>query len=150
MSEAILKSHQYLDEQNIPYRRLSFSPDTEKGAANVAHALGFKESQMVKSLIFEVGGTNEHIMILVPADKNAISSNLKKAIRSRDIRMATPAGVILTTGYAIGSIPPFSWQQKGFRTFIDEEFMVEEEIIIKPEDLVKAANAKIVNLTRPQ
>ena len=63
------------------------------------------------------------------------------------------------TGYRIGSIPPFSWQAPGTRTFVDEALMEEpvlgvgagvwgEEILIRPADLVRAANAAVVNLTR--
>jgi prolyl-tRNA editing enzyme YbaK/EbsC (Cys-tRNA(Pro) deacylase) len=48
-----LPSHLYLDELDIPYEARSFSPETEKGAANVAHVLGFSERQAVKTLIFE-------------------------------------------------------------------------------------------------
>src|SRR5207237_10342746 len=50
---AILPAHAYLDRHGIPYERRAFPPDTEKGAASVARALGFRERQMVKTLIFE-------------------------------------------------------------------------------------------------
>ena len=35
-----LQAHLYLDQYNIPYEAREFSPQTEKGAANVAHVLG--------------------------------------------------------------------------------------------------------------
>ena len=47
-----LPAHTYLDNLGIPYERLTFPPSTEKGAANVSAALGFREDQMVKTLIF--------------------------------------------------------------------------------------------------
>ena len=74
-----LPSHRFLDERCVPYRRLSFSPDTEKGAANVARALGFEEAQMVKTLIF-VTGTGEHALVMLGGDKSAISGRLKRAL----------------------------------------------------------------------
>ena len=49
----ILPSHEYLDNKEIPYRTLEFPESTAKGAAPVAQALGFRERQMVKTLIFE-------------------------------------------------------------------------------------------------
>jgi Cys-tRNA(Pro)/Cys-tRNA(Cys) deacylase len=63
-----------------------------------------------------------------------------------------------TTGYVIGSIPPFGWQPQGFRTFLDVSLMQEpvlgvgtgvwgNEILITPENLVKASGARVVNLT---
>jgi Cys-tRNA(Pro)/Cys-tRNA(Cys) deacylase len=152
-----LPSHTYLDERNIPYERKSFPPDTEKGAANVAHALGFSERQAVKTLIFQVD-TGERVLVMLGGDQNAISGNLKKAIGSRNIQMASPEVVKATTGYIIGSIPAFGWQPPGFRTFLEASLVKEpilgtgagqwgEEIMITPENLIKASNAIVVNLT---
>ena len=40
-----LPAHRFLEERDIPHRRLEFPADTEKGAANVARALGYSEAQ---------------------------------------------------------------------------------------------------------
>ncbi|CAG1014858.1 partial Cys-tRNA(Pro)/Cys-tRNA(Cys) deacylase YbaK, partial [Anaerolineales bacterium] len=152
-----LPSHIYLDERSIPYEARSFSSETEKGAANVAHALGFSERQAVKTLIFQVD-TGERVLVMLGGDQNAISGNLKKAIGSRNIKMAEPEVVKETTGYVIGSIPAFGWQPEGFRTFLEASLVNEpilgtgggqwgEEIMITPENLIKASNAIVVNLT---
>jgi len=152
-----LAAHLYLDQLGLPYERRAFPAATEKGAANVARALGFRERQMVKTLIFEVD-TGERVLVMLGGDQSAISGHLKKAIGSRDIRMASPEAVKATTGYEIGSIPPFHWQPDGFRSFIDESLMSEsvlgvgaglwgEEILILPENLVRASRAQVVNLT---
>jgi Cys-tRNA(Pro)/Cys-tRNA(Cys) deacylase len=152
-----LPSHNYLDEQGIPYEQKSFPPSTEKGAANVARALGFSERQAVKTLIFQVD-TGELVLVMLGGDQNAVSGNLKKAIGSRNIRMADPDVVKETTGYVIGSIPAFGWQPPGFRTFLEASLMGEsilgtgagqwgEEIMISPQDLVQASDAIVVNLT---
>jgi Cys-tRNA(Pro)/Cys-tRNA(Cys) deacylase len=147
----------YLDTLGIPYKRMAFSPQTEKGAANVARALGFAERAMVKTLIFETD-KGERALIMVGGDQNAISGHLKKVLSSRNIKMATPQAVIEVTGYEIGSIPPFSWQPPGFRSIIELSLMDEaelgvgtgqwgEEIIITPANLRLASSAEIVNLT---
>jgi Cys-tRNA(Pro)/Cys-tRNA(Cys) deacylase len=152
-----LPAHLYLDQLGLPYERRTFPAATEKGAANVARALGFRERQMVKTLIFEVD-TGERVLVMLGGDQSAISGNLKKAIGSRNIRMASPEAVKVTTGYEIGSIPPFHWQPDGFRSFLDESLMTEqvlgvgaglwgEEILISPENLVRASRAQVVNLT---
>ena len=153
-----LPSHLYLDERNIPYEARRFPPETEKGAANVAHVLGFPERQAVKTLIFQVVDTGECVLVMLGGDQNAISGNLKKAIGARNIRMAPPEVVKGTTGYVIGSIPAFGWQPDGFRSFLEASLMNEpilgtgagqwgEEIMITPENLVRASNAIVVNLT---
>ncbi len=147
----------YLAHHNIAYRRMQFSPETEKGAANVARALGFAERAMVKTLIFETD-KGECALIMVGGDQNAISGHLKKALGSRNIKMASSEKVVEITGYMIGSIPPFSWQPPGFRTIIDSALMTEselgvgtgqwgEEIIITPSNLQLASSAVVTNLT---
>lgn len=151
-----LPAHEHLDNLGIPYQRAEFSPEIEKGAASVANALGFPERQMIKTLIFELD-TGERILVMVGADQNIVSGNLKKAAGSRNIKMASPDAVKEATGYVIGSIPPFGWQPDGFRTFLETSLMSEailgvgtgkwgHEILIAPADLVRASRARVVNL----
>ena len=153
-----LAAHLHLDKHNIPYEAKSFSPETEKGAANVANVLGFPERQAVKTLIFQVVDTGECVLVMLGGDQNAVSGNLKKTIGSRNIQMAPPERVKEVTGYIIGSIPAFGWQPEGFRSFLEATLMDEpilgtgagqwgEEIMITPENLVKASGALVVNLT---
>ncbi len=152
-----LPAHIHLDERDIPYEQKSFPPGTEKGAANVAHVLGFSERQAVKTLIFQVD-TGERVLVMLGGDQNAVSGNLKKAIGSRNIKMAEPDAVKETTGYVIGSIPAFGWQPPGFRSFLEASLVQEpilgtgagqwgEEIMITPENLIRASDAIVVNLT---
>ena len=152
-----LPPHTFLEERGILYRRLEFPSETEKGAANVAHALGFSEAQAVKTLIFETAA-GERALVMLGGDKNAISGRLKRALGSRNIRLAEPATVIEVTGYEIGSIPPFHWQPPGFRSIVDACLMNEEElgvgagvwgqeIMIAPADLVAACNGEVFDLS---
>jgi Cys-tRNA(Pro)/Cys-tRNA(Cys) deacylase len=152
-----LPSHLFLDQRRIPFEARSFPPETEKGAAHVAKALAFPERQAVKTLIFQVD-TGEHVLVMLGGDQNAISGHLKKAIGSRNIQMAPPEAIRETTGYVIGSIPPFCWQPEEFRSFLEATLLEEpmlgvgagqwgEEIFITPENLVKASAAIVVNLT---
>jgi Cys-tRNA(Pro)/Cys-tRNA(Cys) deacylase len=152
-----LPAHEYLDTRSIPYERKSFPPDTEKGAANVARVLGFSERQAVKTLIFQVD-TGERVLVMLGGDQTAISGHLKQALGSRNIEMADPDVVKETTGYVIGSIPAFGWQPPGFRSFLEASLVNEavlgtgagqwgEEIMITPENLIRASDAIVVNLT---
>ena len=95
---------------------------------------------------------------MLGGDQNAISGNLKKAIGSRNIQMASPEAVIEATGYVIGSIPAFHWQPPNFRSFLEASLLDEPilgtgagqwggEIMITPENLIKASAAIVVNLT---
>jgi Cys-tRNA(Pro)/Cys-tRNA(Cys) deacylase len=153
----MLPSHIYLIQLKIPYHTATFPSSTPKGAASVAQALGLSEHQAIKTLIFE-SDKGECLLVMVGGDQNAISGHLKKVIGSRNIQLASPDRVIEVTGYMIGSIPPFSWQPEGFRSFLDKEMMDEpvlavgagvwgNEILILPENLVIASRAMVVNLT---
>ena len=152
-----LPAHRYLEERGIPHRRLEFSPETDKGAANVAHALGLSEAQAVKTLIFETA-TGDRALVMLGGDKNAISGRLKRALGSRNIRLADPETVKQVTGYEIGSIPPFHWQPEGFRSIVDACLMYEaelgvgagvwgQEIMIAPADLVAACGGEVFDLS---
>lgn len=159
LSTNSLPAHEYLDKRGINYEVRSFSAETPKGAANVAHVLGLVENQCVKTLIFEILDTKETCLIMVGGDQSAISGKLKKALGSRNIKLASPERVKEVTGYVIGSVPPFHWQPAGYRTFMDAELTKHEvlgvgagvwgnEIMITPDDLKRASNAVVVNLTQ--
>ncbi len=152
-----LPAHEYLEERRIGYEAREFPADTAKGAANVARALGFEEAQMVKTLIFEAGD-GERVLVLIGGDKSAVSGHLKRAIGNRNIKMCSLQGVKETTGYEVGSVPPFHWQPAGFRSFLDVELMGYDrlgvgagvwgqEILLTPADLARACDAIVVNLT---
>ena len=152
-----LPAHKFLEQRDIPHRRLQFPAETAKGAANVARALGCAESQMVKTLIFETAA-GECALIMLGGDKNAISGRLKRALGSRNIRLAAPERVKAVTGYEIGSIPPFHWQPPGFRSLVDACLMDEaelgvgagvwgEEIMITPANLLLACGGEVVDLS---
>ncbi|MBU8725757.1 aminoacyl-tRNA deacylase [Bacillus pumilus] len=155
----VLPAHEYLNQNSIPYEIKTFSSETEKGAANVAAALGFRERQMIKTLIFETG-EGEQLLVMVGADQHIKSGKLKKAAGSRNIKMASPEKVLEVTGYRIGSIPPFCWHPEGFRTIIEASLLEEEilgvgagewgnEILITPEQLVKASKAVPYDIVQP-
>ena len=152
-----LPAHEYLDRNGIAYEVRAFPPDTEKGAANVARALDFREHQMVKTLLFQTG-KGERVLVMVGGDRSAVSGHLKKALGNRNVQMAPPEVVKEVTGYEIGSVPPFHWQPADFRSFLDEALTREpvlgvgagvwgSEILLTPENLVRAARAIVVNLT---
>ncbi|OGO30919.1 MAG: deacylase [Chloroflexi bacterium RBG_16_54_11] len=147
----------YLTSRKIPFTVANFPSTTPKGAASVALALGLREHQAVKTLIFEADN-GELVLVMVGGDKNVISGHLKKVVGSRNVQLANPETVFRTTGYQIGSIPPFSWQPEGYRSFLDLALTFEailavgagvwgNEILMTPGDLIKACSAQVVNLT---
>jgi Cys-tRNA(Pro)/Cys-tRNA(Cys) deacylase len=154
-----LAAQLYLDKLGIPYELRTFPSDTKKGAASVAHVLGLPERRAVKTLVFQAD-TGECVLVMLGGDQSALSGRLKQSIGSRNIKMASAETVQATTGYMIGSIPPFSWQPKSFRSFLEQSLLVEpelavgagiwgNEILIAPQDLLRAADAIVANLAGP-
>jgi Cys-tRNA(Pro)/Cys-tRNA(Cys) deacylase len=149
--------HEFLDRMGISYEVATFSPDIEKGAASVARSLGHPERRIVKTLLFQPGA-GPCFAVLLGGDQTAVSGHLKKAAGSRDVRMASAESVLSTTGYVIGSIPPFHWQPDGFLTLFEASLLHEptlgvgagvwgHEIFLTPIDLVRASGARVANLT---
>ena len=112
---------------------------------------------MVKTLIFETAA-GECALVMLGGDKNAVSGRLKRALGSRNIRLAAPETVQAVTGYEIGSIPPFHWQLPGFRSLVDACLMDEaelgvgagvwgEEIMLTPANLLLACGGEVVDLS---
>ncbi len=66
-----LPAHEYLDWNGIEYESRTFPETTEKGASNVARALGFRDHQMVKTLIFQTG-KKEVVLVMVGGDRSAV------------------------------------------------------------------------------
>ena len=89
--------------------------------------LRFSVRQAVKTLIFQAD-TGETVLVMPGGYQSAVSGLLKTAIGPRKIRMADPEVVWQTTGQAIGSIPAFSWQPAGFRSFLKAS-LLEEPIL---------------------
>jgi Cys-tRNA(Pro)/Cys-tRNA(Cys) deacylase len=152
-----LPAHDHLDRLRVPYERREFPAGTPKGAAGAAQALGLRERQTVKTLVFE-SAAGDRALVMVGGDPNAVSGHLKRALGSRDVRMASPEAVVQTTGYVIGSIPPFGWQPPGFRVLLEASLLREDvlgvgtgqwghEILIAPADLARTSGAAVVNLT---
>ena len=73
----------------------------------MARTLGFREHQMVKTLIFETE-REERVLVLLAGDQSAISGHLKKALGSRNIRMASPEAVRTTNHWRYGAEPRLS------------------------------------------
>ena len=94
----------YLDDLGVAYEKREFPADTEKGAANVARAMGFEERQMVKTLIFE-SGEGERVLVLVGGDQSAISGHLKVAIGNRATRAPGRAARLRDE-----PVPPHCWR----------------------------------------
>lgn len=149
-----------LDGMKIPYEAKEYDDDgehiLEKGAAiRIAEKLGISPANVFKTIVMRT--ENKEICVFCQSAEHEI--NLKKARQAagcKEISPIKPEELLQLTGYVRGGCTPIGMKHK-FRTFIDESVLLCDEVCIsggqrgiqikiKPEDLIKATEAKTVDL----
>ena len=101
--EKILKD--YDESQNIIVLETS-----ARTALEAASSLGCKVGGIVKSLLFKT--ENSFTLCLVAGDKRASLNRIKKALKIKDVSMASAEDVKKITGYTIGGVSPVGHLKK--------------------------------------
>ena len=149
-----------LDNLKIPYEVREYEDNTDhevaKGAAlRTAEKLGLDLEQVYKTIVMR----NEKKEIFIFCQSADSEINLKKArtvTNSKEINPIKPEELLSLTGYVRGGCSPLG-MKKSYPTFIDELATLQEkicisagirgmQIIINPENLAKACDAKFVDL----
>ncbi|HAC32513.1 MAG TPA: Cys-tRNA(Pro) deacylase [Treponema sp.] len=149
-----------LDGLKIKYEILSYDDDGEhelsRGAASgIAEKLGIDPAACFKTIVMR--SENKAIFVFCQSAEHEI--NLKKARNAcgaKEINPVKPEELLALTGYIRGGCSPLGMKKK-YPTFIDESALKHEkiyisagirgeQIVISPEDLLKACNAEAVDL----
>ena len=149
-----------LDGLKISYETSEYEDDgehkLEKGAASLtAKKLGISPEAVFKTIVMR----SETKEVLVFCQSAIHEINLKKARQAAGVKEVTPVKqeeLLALTGYVRGGCSPLGMRKK-YRTFIDSSAMQQEKIYISagvrgqqiclsPSDLVKASDAKLVDL----
>ena len=149
-----------LDGLKIKYETLSYDDDGEhelsRGAASgIADKLGIDPAACFKTIVMR--SESRQIFVFCQSAEHEI--NLKKARNAcgaKEINPVKPEELLALTGYIRGGCSPLGMKKK-FPTFIDESALSHEkiyisagmrgeQIVIAPEDLIKACNAEAVDL----
>lgn len=149
-----------LEGLKIPYEAKEYDDDgehvLEKGAAGrMAEKLGLDASRVFKTIVMRT----ETREICVFCQSALYEINLKKARQAagcKEINPVKPEELLALTGYIRGGCTPIG-MKKQFRTFIDDSVLEQEQvcvsggqrgiqIILKPEDLIKANKAQVIDL----
>lgn len=88
-----------------------------KNAASLAEVLGLKPHEVVKTLLFMADG--EPVMAMVPGDKKADNSKLKKHLGAEKVVFATESEARETTEYMIVALPPVGLKDR-IKTVVDK------------------------------
>jgi Cys-tRNA(Pro) deacylase len=131
-------------------------PDGTRTAEDAARAVGVEVGQIVKSLVFQIQGTN--VLALVSGANRLDERALATAAGADDapVERLDANAVRDATGYAIGGVPPFG-HASALSTFIDRDLLRFDVVWaaagtprhvfpIAPDDLVRATAARVADL----
>ena len=149
-----------LDGAKIPYETLEYADDgeheLERGAAeDIAAKLGIDPAACFKTIVMRT--ESKEVVVFCQSALHEI--NLKKARNAAAAKEVSPVKsteLLALTGYIRGGCSPIGMKRK-FRTFIDESVLNHEKVyvsagvrgqqlVLKPQDLVKATAAETLDL----
>jgi len=149
-----------LTRQGIPHTVHSYSHDPRRQSygTEASEALGIPADRVLKTLVADVDGALT--VGVVPVSAQLDLKALATAVGGKKAAMADPAAAERVTGYVVGGISPLG-QRKRLPVVIDStalEFPTVYcsagrrglEIELAPGDLVRAANATVAPISRPQ
>jgi Cys-tRNA(Pro) deacylase len=129
-------------------------PDGTRTAADAAAAIGVEVAQIVKSLAFEVDGGV--VIALVSGSNRLDEGRLAAAVGGKQVGRADAERVRRATGYAIGGVPPFGYEE-ALPVLIDEDLLDYDVVwaaagtprhvfAITPADLVRVSGGAVATL----
>lgn len=130
-------------------------PDSTRTAQQAADTIGCELGQIAKSLIFR-GKTSGKPVLVIASGKNRVNEKNIVEHCGEQIEKADANFVLLSTGFAIGGIPPVG-HTVPIKTLIDQDLMTYESIWaaagtpnavfkLRPADLVKISDGKIISI----
>jgi prolyl-tRNA editing enzyme YbaK/EbsC (Cys-tRNA(Pro) deacylase) len=130
-------------------------PQATRTAAQAAQACGCSVDQIVKSLVFRVAPDGRPILLLVSGANRVNDASIAALVAGR-IERPDADYVRITTGFAIGGIPPFG-HTVPLETLLDETLLHHDRVwaaagtpvavfAINPRDLLHATKARVVSV----
>ena len=129
-------------------------------AADAAEAIGVELGQIVKSLVFGVGGDESpEIVVALVCGDNLLDEQKLAVVAGGDKAWREDADTVReTTGYPVGGVPPFGHREP-LRVFVDEDLLDYDEVWaaagtphcnfpISPNALLRATGGTVCDLAR--
>lgn len=147
-----------LDGLGIAYEIREYEVSLEEFSAQlVAEKIGMPAEQVFKTLLC-VTSEKEHVFAVVPGDAELDFKKLAAAAGARKAEMVSLKDVQPLTGYVRGGVTVFG-AKKDFPVYVDETLELFEvisvsagtrgvQVLLKPEDYLRAAKATVADLTR--
>jgi Cys-tRNA(Pro)/Cys-tRNA(Cys) deacylase len=148
-----------LERLNIPYELREYQVDPDDlTAATVAAKIGLPLDQVFKTLVVK-GDRNGVCLAVVPGDAELNLKALAKLSGDRKMEMAPLKEVQPLTGYIRGGVTALACK-KDYPVYVDETMILFDlvsvsagmrglQILLKPDDYLRAVNGVTGDLTSP-
>ena len=154
MSTRKTRGIRFLEESEASFEVVTYV-FRQKGAKRTAGAVGWDESQVIKSLVVEIG-PKEYCFALIPANRDLSVKRLAREMGTKEVQMAHTPDAERLTGYVAGGISPFGSYTE-LATVIDESLFDYDQVLINaghrgvlismsPWDMAEILGAKIENI----
>jgi Cys-tRNA(Pro)/Cys-tRNA(Cys) deacylase len=147
-----------LESLGIPFELREYEVDPDDlSALTVARKIGMPPEQVFKTLL-TTGGPNAYVFAVIPGDAELDFKKLARASGLRKAEMVPLKDVQPLTGYIRGGVTVFG-AKKSYPVFVDETIILFERIsisagargtqlILSPDDYLRAAEAQTADLTK--
>lgn len=147
-----------LDQLGITYGMGQYEYDESDLSGNhAAEVLGISEDEIFKTLVTRSGG-NDLFVFVIPVSSELDLKKAALASHQKRIEMIHVKELVNLTGYMRGGCSPIG-MKKEYPTYIDETAVLfdriyisagkrGEQIIIAPDDLIRAAHGEYADLTK--
>ena len=145
-----------LDNLGIDYEIKTYEVDeNDLSAVHVAQTAGLDINSVFKTLVTR-GDKTGVIMAVIGGAEEIDLKALAKASGNKSVKMIALKELLPLTGYIRGGCSPLG-AKKNYPVYLDSNALTQEKIsisagqrgmqlIIKPQDLITAANAKVADL----
>jgi Cys-tRNA(Pro)/Cys-tRNA(Cys) deacylase len=146
-----------LDQLGIEYELIDYEVDEDDlSAVSVAAKVGLPPEQVFKTLVAR-GDKTGIVVACIPGDYEVNLKRLAAVSGNKRVEMVPLKEVLPLTGYIRGGVSPLGMKKK-YPTYVDETADLWDkvtisagirgtQILLKPTDLLRAAEATLVDLT---
>jgi Cys-tRNA(Pro)/Cys-tRNA(Cys) deacylase len=147
-----------LDTMKIPYTLHEYTVnEDELDAVTVAHKVGLPPEQVYKTLVLR-GDKTGVVMCCIPGNGELDLKALAAASGNKKVEMVPVKDIQGLTGYIRGGVSPLG-VKKRYPFYLEEAAQTLDvmsvsagkrgiQMFLKGEDLIRATEAKLVNITR--
>jgi len=148
----------FLENLGIAFELREYEVDPDDlSAVTVAKKVGMPPEQVFKTLL-TTGGPHEYVFAVIPGDAELDFKKLARAAGLRKAEMVPLKDVQPLTGYVRGGVTVFG-AKKAYPVFVDETVILFDtisvsagargtQLILKPDDYLRAAEATTADLTK--